>query len=172
MPEQLNRHPLPGQLFPWAASSPSWTATGAPSSTPSCGATKPSSPAARPAAGAYTTLGSSSSTSRAERRCSRSRTTLRNQWDASSTRTRRCPLALGASRPPRPAPAYRYNTRAIVLSVSCMLRAPWGDNRDTLLHDAAHAIHPMATGTTTQPTADLSPPPRAGSSFHPPAHPG
>ncbi len=34
----------------------------------------------------------------------------------------------------------RYTTRTIALSVSYVLRAPWDDIRDTLLHEVAHAI--------------------------------
>ena len=34
----------------------------------------------------------------------------------------------------------RQNTRIIALSVSYVLRAPWDDIRDTLLHEIAHAI--------------------------------
>ena len=34
----------------------------------------------------------------------------------------------------------RYTTRTIALSVSYVLRAPWNDIRDTLLHELAHAI--------------------------------
>ena len=34
----------------------------------------------------------------------------------------------------------RHNTRIIALSVSFVLRAPWDDIRDTLLHEVAHAI--------------------------------
>ena len=34
----------------------------------------------------------------------------------------------------------RYTTRTIALSVSYVLRAPWDDVRDTLLHEIAHAI--------------------------------
>ena len=34
----------------------------------------------------------------------------------------------------------RYDTRTIALSVSYVLRAPWDDVRDTLLHEVAHAI--------------------------------
>ena len=34
----------------------------------------------------------------------------------------------------------RYTTRTIALSVSYVLRAPWDDIRDTLLHEIAHAI--------------------------------
>lgn len=34
----------------------------------------------------------------------------------------------------------RYKTRTIALSVSYVLRAPWSDIRDTLLHEIAHAI--------------------------------
>ena len=34
----------------------------------------------------------------------------------------------------------RYTTRTIALSVSYVLRAPWNDIRDTLLHEVAHAI--------------------------------
>ena len=34
----------------------------------------------------------------------------------------------------------RYTTRTISLSVSYVLRAPWDDIRDTLLHEIAHAI--------------------------------
>ena len=35
---------------------------------------------------------------------------------------------------------YRHDTRTIALSVSFVLRASWGDIRDTLLHEIAHAI--------------------------------
>ena len=34
----------------------------------------------------------------------------------------------------------RYKSRTIALSVSFVLRAPWDDIRDTLLHEVAHAI--------------------------------
>ena len=34
----------------------------------------------------------------------------------------------------------RYTTRTVALSVSYVLRAPWNNIRDTLLHEVAHAI--------------------------------
>ena len=42
----------------------------------------------------------------------------------------------------------RHDTRTIALSVSFVLRAPWSDIRDTLLHEVAHAIVGPATDTT------------------------
>ena len=78
---------------------------------------------------------------RAERRCSRSRTALRNCLNATSTRgapaTRwRYRFETATAR----AGICRYETRTVVLSVSYVLRAPWHDIRDTLLHEIAHAI--------------------------------
>ena len=145
IPEQPIDTRFPGQQFPVGRVSRSSTATGAPSSppSPSCGATKPSSPAARPAGGACATPGSGSSrpAPRAERRCGRSETTPRNCSNATSTRTRwrpggrfRFETATGR------AGICRHDARTIALSVSFVLRASWGDIRDTLLHEIAHAI--------------------------------
>ena len=125
MPRTTDRHPgSPGNSSRGEASSRCSTATGARSSAlpPSCGATKPSSPPARPAGGACAAPGSGSSSRPAppaERRCSRSRTTRRNCPNTTSTRARWRPAGASASRPATSRAGFcRHDARTIALSIS------------------------------------------------------
>ena len=145
MPEQLIDTRFPGQQFPVGASSRSSTATGAPSSapSPSCGATKPSSPAgeagrwrvryaglqlvkAGPTGGATMQQVVDHAAQLLERHLNTGApaTRWRFRFETATCRAGICRHTPGPSRS----------------SVSYVLRAPWDDIRDTLLHEIAHAI--------------------------------
>ena len=145
MSEQLIDTHFPGQQFPVGSVvtflDRHRRTVSAPS--PSCGATKPSSPAARPADGACATPGlklikagpTGGATMQQVEDHAAQLLERHLNTGAPATRWRfRFETATGR------AGICRYTARTIALSVSYVLRAPWDDVRDTLLHEIAHAI--------------------------------